>query len=171
MNPDDFEQRMRALEYFHEALRVLPGVWPVLRLDGRSFSRLTESRFEKPFDVRFHELMCGTTEALVAEAWARLRIHRERRDLAAAPDTSEVFDRSVEKLISIAASIAGGAFSLAVRGTGAIRLPHLGGEPRRPVVDYFRWRRADAARCALNGWAYWTLRKAGRRPSARRPPS
>src|SRR5262249_37445699 len=29
------------------------------------------------------------------------------------------------------------------------------------VVDYFRWRQADAARCALNGWCYWTLRKAG----------
>lgn len=36
MNPDDFEERMRALEYFH-GLRVLPGTWPVLRLDGRSF--------------------------------------------------------------------------------------------------------------------------------------
>jgi tRNA(His) 5'-end guanylyltransferase len=28
-------------------------------------------------------------------------------------------------------------------------------------MDYFRWRQADAARCALNGWTYWTLRKAG----------
>ena len=30
------------------------------------------------------------------------------------------------------------------------------------VVDYFRWRQSDATRCALNGWCYWTLRKAGR---------
>ena len=29
------------------------------------------------------------------------------------------------------------------------------------VVDYFRWRQADALRCALNGWAYWTVRKDG----------
>jgi len=29
------------------------------------------------------------------------------------------------------------------------------------VIDYFRWRQADATRCALNGWCYWTLRKAG----------
>ena len=66
MNPNDFDEKMRALEYFHASARAA-GVWPVLRLDGRSFSRLTESRFEKPFDFRFHELMCGTTEALVAE--------------------------------------------------------------------------------------------------------
>ena len=29
------------------------------------------------------------------------------------------------------------------------------------VVDYFRWRSADAARNALNSWCYWTLRKDG----------
>jgi tRNA(His) guanylyltransferase len=29
------------------------------------------------------------------------------------------------------------------------------------AVDYFRWRQADAARCALNAWTYWTLRKQG----------
>jgi tRNA(His) 5'-end guanylyltransferase len=28
-------------------------------------------------------------------------------------------------------------------------------------VDYCRWWQADAARCALNGWTYWTLRKTG----------
>jgi len=59
VSPDDFEKRMRAQECFH-ALRVLPGTWPVLRLDGRGFSRLTQARFEKPFDIRFHELMCAT---------------------------------------------------------------------------------------------------------------
>jgi tRNA(His) 5'-end guanylyltransferase len=29
------------------------------------------------------------------------------------------------------------------------------------VLDYFRWRQADATRCCLNGWCYWSLRKAG----------
>jgi tRNA(His) guanylyltransferase len=28
-------------------------------------------------------------------------------------------------------------------------------------MDYFRWRQADATRCALNGWCYWTLRSSG----------
>jgi tRNA(His) 5'-end guanylyltransferase len=41
MKPDEFEARMRALEYFH-SLRLLPGVWTVLRLDGRGFTRLTD---------------------------------------------------------------------------------------------------------------------------------
>jgi tRNA(His) 5'-end guanylyltransferase len=29
------------------------------------------------------------------------------------------------------------------------------------MIDYFSWRQSDATRCALNGWCYWTLRKAG----------
>ena len=36
-------QQMRALEYFH-GLTVLPHTWPVVRVDGRSFSRLTAAR-------------------------------------------------------------------------------------------------------------------------------
>jgi tRNA(His) guanylyltransferase len=29
------------------------------------------------------------------------------------------------------------------------------------VADYFAWRQADAARCALSTWCYWTLRQGG----------
>lgn len=36
------------------------------------------------------------------------------------------------------------------------------GVNKSQVIDYFRWRQADATRCALNGWCYWTLRKAGK---------
>jgi len=160
MNPDDFEQRMRALEYFHE-LRVLPGTWPVLRLDGRSFSRFTETRFEKPFDIRFHDLMCQTTEALVTELGAVYGYTESDEISLLLPNSSELFDRSVEKLVSIAASIAGGTFSLAVGAPVEFDCRIWVGAQKETVVDYFRWRRADAARCALNGWAYWTLRKAG----------
>jgi tRNA(His) guanylyltransferase len=160
MNPDDFEQRMRALEYFHD-LRVLPGTWPVLRLDGRSFSRLTEARFEKPFDPRFSDLMCRTTEALVTELGAVYGYTESDEISLLLPCGSDVFDRSVEKLVSIAASIAGGTFSLALGAAAQFDCRVWVGARSALVVDYFRWRQADAARCALNGWAYWTLRKAG----------
>jgi tRNA(His) 5'-end guanylyltransferase len=161
MNPDDFEQRMRDLEYFHD-LRVLPGTWPVLRLDGRSFSRLTEERFEKPFDLRFHELMCKTTEALVNELGAVYGYTESDEISVLLPQSSDAFDRSVEKLVSISASIAGGTFSLALGAAAQFDCRIWVGARKELVLDYFRWRQADAARCALNGWAYWTLRKAGR---------
>ena len=66
MGDNTFENRMRELEYFHN-LRLLPGAWVVVRVDGRGFSRFTESRFEKPFDLKFHGLMVHTAQALLQE--------------------------------------------------------------------------------------------------------
>jgi tRNA(His) guanylyltransferase len=64
MEPKSFDAKMRELEYFH-SLRILPGAWAIIRVDGRSFSRFTAERFDKPFDLKFHELMVTTTEALL----------------------------------------------------------------------------------------------------------
>jgi tRNA(His) 5'-end guanylyltransferase len=160
MNPDDFERRMRALECFH-TLTILPGTWPVLRLDGRGFSRLTEARFEKPFDLRFHELMCTTAQALLVELGG-LYAYTESDEISLLlPRDSQLFDREVEKLVSLSAAIASGTFSLALGAAAQFDSRIWVGAQPTLVVDYFRWRQADAARCALNGWAYWTLRRSG----------
>lgn len=57
---------MRALEYYH-TLKLLPGTWTVLRVDGRGFSHLTAEHFEKPFDERFHQGMVTTAQAMREE--------------------------------------------------------------------------------------------------------
>ena len=67
MDPNDFEAQMRVLESFH-CLRLLPGVWTVIRVDGRSFYRLAETGFEKPFDNRFHDHIVKTATALLEES-------------------------------------------------------------------------------------------------------
>jgi len=56
MDNDEFEKRMRELEYFH-GLRALPGAWVVIRVDRRGFSRFTKARYQEPFDPAFHALM------------------------------------------------------------------------------------------------------------------
>jgi tRNA(His) guanylyltransferase len=160
MKNRDFEARMRALEYFH-GLRLLPGAWAVLRLDGRGFSRFTGERFDKPFDLRFHELMTQTAQALLEDLQAVYAYtESDEISLLFRPDW-DLFDRELEKLVSVSAGVASAAFSLAC-GTRAHFDSRVWLGPRRShVVDYFRWRMADATRCALNGWCYWTLRKAG----------
>ena len=125
MNPDDFEQRMRALEYFHD-LRVLPGTWPVLRLDGRSFSRLTEAQVREAVRPAISRAHVPDDRGAGHGAGRHVRVHGERRDLrCCSPSTSDVFDRSVEKLVSIAASIARRDVLARARGGGPVRLPHL----------------------------------------------
>ncbi|HET9953334.1 MAG TPA: tRNA(His) guanylyltransferase Thg1 family protein [Polyangiaceae bacterium] len=157
---DDLEARMRALEWFH-ALRVVPATWPVIRVDGRGFTRLVEQYFDRPFDVRFHQIMVQTARTLLQELHGVYAFtESDEISVVLHPDT-DLFHRELEKLVSISAGVASATFSLEL-GKPA----HFDGRvwmgPRlEHVVDYLRWRQSDAARCALNTWCYWSLRKEG----------
>jgi tRNA(His) 5'-end guanylyltransferase len=161
MKIDELEDRMRALERFH-SLRLMNGVYPIIRVDGRSFSRLTETQFEKPFDARFHDAMVRTAEALLKETRAIYAYTESDEISLVCPKEWDLFDRELEKIVSITASIAGASFSLAIGAPVAFDSRIVAAVDEDHVVDYFRWRQADAGRCALNGWCYWTLRKLGK---------
>jgi len=163
MDADAFEAQQRAREYYH-GLRVLPGAFVVIRVDGRGFSKFTEANFDKPFDERFSALMVETASALMAELGARYG-YTESDEISILLDpASSPFGGSVEKLVSLSAGIASATF------THAAGLPaHFDsrvwlGTGVEDVADYFSWRQADATRCALNGWCYWTERKKGKSP-------
>jgi tRNA(His) guanylyltransferase len=165
MNGDDFEARMRQLEYFH-ALRLLPGTWTVLRTDGRSFSRFTESRFDKPFDERFHQMMRATAQALL-EGLGGLYAYTESDEISVLfPPGWAMFDRELEKVVSVSAGIASAAFTHAAGEPAHFDSRVWVGVDEDRVVDYYQWRQTDATRCALNGWCYWTLRKEGQSVAA-----
>ena len=61
MKFDDLDQKMRRYETAAD-LCVLPGLYMVARIDGRSFTRLTKDvcQFKAPFDERFRDLMVAT---------------------------------------------------------------------------------------------------------------
>src|SRR6185503_15900151 len=112
MNNDDFEERMRALEYFH-SLRLLPGTWPIIRVDGRGFSRFTEPRFDKPYDIRFRDMMVKTAQALLKELQG-IYVYTESDEISILfPPQWSLFDRELEKAVSVSAGIASSAFTLA----------------------------------------------------------
>jgi tRNA(His) 5'-end guanylyltransferase len=159
MKGNDFENQMRKFECFHN-LQLLPQTWTVVRVDGQAFSKFTKD-YEKPFDVNFHTAMTSTTNFLV-EKLGGIYGYTESDEISILfkPEW-ELYDRSVEKIVSSSAAAASACFSRAVDkiatfDSRVISLPNVD-----KVVDYFRWRQEDAARCALNGWSYWTLRKEG----------
>lgn len=161
MRNDDLETRMRARERFH-SLTLHPGAWAIVRVDGRSFSKYTETRFDKPFDPRFSELMAGAAEALLTELGGRYA-YTESDEISVVLDpANELFGREVEKLVSLSAGITTAAFTYAAGEPAVFDGRVWTGTGLDDVVDYLSWRQADAARCALNGWCYWTLRKDGR---------
>lgn len=164
MKFDDLDQKMRIFETAHD-LCVLPGLYMVARLDGRSFSRLTKEvqQFEAPFDVRFRDLMLDTAEHLITGCGFNVVYGYTESDeislLFALEENS--FGRKLRKLISILAGEASAKFSLLLGAAAAFdcRISQLPSVDL--VVDYFRWRNEDAHRNALNAHCYWLLRKQG----------
>ena len=110
MDSDAFEAAQRQREWFH-GLRIPPGMWAIIRVDGRSFTRLTEE-LEKPFDERFSGVMAATSEQLLSDLGG-LYAYTESDEISVVfPPSWDLFGRSVEKAVSISAGIASVAFRL-----------------------------------------------------------
>ncbi|MBA2396385.1 MAG: hypothetical protein H0V70_26970 [Ktedonobacteraceae bacterium] len=153
MNSDDFEKRMRAHEYFH-ALRCLPGAWVVLCLDGHGFTYFTSIVFEKPIDQHFRDWMRETSRVLL-EKLHGIYAYTESDEISILfrPDW-DLFDREVEKIVSLSASIASATFTFACKQIVHFDSRIWIGVDKEQVIDYFRWCQEDASRCALNGWCH-----------------
>ncbi|QWF79540.1 tRNA(His) guanylyltransferase Thg1 family protein [Amycolatopsis sp. CA-230715] len=155
-----FEAGQRAREWFH-ALTVPVGAWTVVRVDGRGFSRFTERHFGKPFDEGFSGFMVETARALLTEFDARYA-YTESDEISVVFDPGhDPFGRKVEKIVSISAGVVSAAFTHAAGRPAHFDSRVWLGTGVGDVLDYVSWRQADATRCALNGWCYWTLREAG----------
>jgi tRNA(His) guanylyltransferase len=161
VDADDFAAGQRQREWFH-ALTVPPGMWAVIRVDGRGFSRLTEKHFTKPFDERMREYMTAAAVALMTEFAAVYGCtHSDEISVALPPDCG-LFGRVLEKLVSVSAGICSATFTAAAGLPAHFDSRVWTGTSVADVADYFSWRQSDAARSALSTWCYWTLRRAGR---------
>jgi len=175
MRSVEFESLMRKGEWFH-SLRVPHGMWTIVRVDGRSFTKLTERMgFDKPFDADFGTMMNGTAKALITGLSGRYAYVESDEISVLLPMETDLFGREVEKLVSVSAGIASAAFT---REFDKMLMPDVMeemepdqcvfdariwiGSSVEHVVDYFNWRMADAQRCAINSCCYWALRKEGK---------
>lgn len=163
MKFDELDQKMRVFETAHDHC-VLPGLYMVARLDGRSFTRLTREvhKFAAPFDERFRDYMVATTAHLMTCGFRVLYGYTQSDEISLLfhPD-EETFGRKLRKYDSILAGEASAKFSLLLGSLAGFdsrisQLPTV-----ELVVDYFRWRSEDAHRNALNAHCYWLLRKEG----------
>lgn len=164
MKFDDLDERMRVFETALD-LCVLPGIYMVARLDGRSFTRLTKEvhPFEAPFDPRFRDYMLQTAEHLMGGCGFNMLFgYTQSDEISLLFDLEEnSFQRKLRKLLSVLSGEASGKFSLLLGAVATFdcrisQLPSV-----EHVVDYFRWRNEDAHRNALNAHCYWLLRKQG----------
>ncbi|UXI67984.1 tRNA(His) guanylyltransferase Thg1 family protein [Tahibacter amnicola] len=163
MKFDELDRRLRVFETAHDVC-VLPQVYMVARLDGRSFTRLTKQTLplERPFDVRFRDAMLETTQHLMSVGFRVLYAYAQSDEISLLIDRDEtLFGRKLRKIQSVLAGEASARLSLAL-GTIACFDCRVSALPTRPlVIDYFRWRQEDAHRNALNAHCYWRLRQEG----------
>lgn len=144
---------------------ILPEIYIVARLDGRSFTKLTKEtcKFEAPFDERFRDMMVSTVKALMESGFNIVYGYTESDEISLLFNRDDsTFGRKTRKINSVLAGAASAAFSLeaevpAVFDCRVVPLPTI-----ERVKDYFIWRQEDAHRNSLNSWCYWTLRKEGK---------
>lgn len=155
-----FEAKMRRGECFHN-IRIPLGVWIILRLDGNGFTKFTSSRYQKPFDIQFNDSMVMAARAIL-ERFAGVYAYTQSDEISVLlPRGWDMFDREVEKTVSLSAAVVSSWFSQDVGSIVQFDSRIWVGAQDQDVIDYFRWRQADATRNALNSWCYWKLRQAG----------
>lgn len=161
---DEFDKKMRVYETSIDQF-IVPGMFVVARLDGRSFTKLTREicKFEAPFDSKFRDLMVDTTKYIMNSGFKVLYGYTESDEISLlmSPDNT-AFGNKVRKINTILAGEASGIFSVKLGkpvcfDCRVVPLPN-----KELVRDYFLWRQEDASRNALNSWCYWTLRKEGK---------
>lgn len=164
MTFEAFDRRMRVFETAHDHC-VLPGLFMVARIDGRTFSTLTRDPrhgFEAPYDSRFRDHMVTTVQHLMTCGFAVTYAYTQSDEISLLFRRDEsLFARKLRKLLSVLAGEASAAFSARLGSPAAFdcRICQLPAE--QDVADYFLWRQEDAHRNALNGHCYWLLRRQG----------
>lgn len=154
---------MRVYETAHDH-RVLPGIFIVARVDGRSFSQLTrvELGVREPYAEALRDAMTATLARLMRCGFSTVYGYTQSDELSILlRRDDETFARKERKIISVLAGEASACFSLQLGRHAAFdaRVCQL---PRADdVLDYFRWRQEDAHRNALNAHCYWLLRGLG----------
>jgi len=166
MKFDDLDHKMRVYETVNDT-KIIPNIFMVARIDGRSFTRLTKEvhQFEAPYDIKFRDIMVDTVKHLMDCGFKIRYGYTQSDEISLLFDFyDDTFQRKERKLNSILAGEASAKFSLLLGDIGAFdsricQLPN-----QNLVVDYFRWRNEDAHRNALNSHCYWNLRNEGCSP-------
>lgn len=161
---DNLNSTMRAYETAGSQ-GLLPNVWLVVRLDGRSFHQFVarpELAFERPFDERFRDAMIATARHLMDCGFRSIYAQTHSDEVSLLLHRQDAaFGRRASKLLSVLAGEASACFSLHLQALAAFdarvsQLPTV-----ELVAQYFRWRQADAHRNALHGHCFWLLRREG----------
>ena len=136
----------------------------IVRVDGRAFHTLTK-RMGKPWDPGFVSSMACAAQALCEQLQGAKIAYGQSDEISVLLtdwedyNTQPCFGYRLQKLTSIAASVASLAFFSRLRDTYAVDVNRCQFDarafnlPPSEVVNYFIWRQRDAVRNSISGLA------------------
>jgi len=162
---DDLGDRMkREYEAPETERRFLPMLPIYARIDGRGFSKFTRNMV-RPFDERMTKTMVATVCHLVAETHAVIG-YTQSDEISLVwyhpdYDSGMMFDRKVQKLVSVLAGLATAAFIQSMRlnfvdwMTYLEKMPHFDARVIQlpnlvEAANMFLWREKDATKNAVS---------------------
>jgi tRNA(His) 5'-end guanylyltransferase len=154
--PDDLGKRMKK-QYEFRARTFLPRrTYTILRLDGKAFHTYTEG-LERPWDPQLMQDLADTGVFLCEQIQGTNFAYLQSDEISllltdfSKPTTEAWFDGNVQKMVSVAASLATARFNalrpgkLAFFDCRAFTIPDY-----TEVVNYFIWRQRDAIRNSVS---------------------
>ncbi len=133
----------------------------IIRVDGKSFHTYTKN-CKKPFDEKFRYAMFETGKALLNEIQGSKLAYFQSDEISIlATDYEELntqawFDKNLQKIVSVSASIATAAFNNPIhndlnKDEMALFDSRVFVLPKEEVCNYFLWRQQDATRNSIQG--------------------
>lgn len=177
----EYDLRMRRYKSITDT-HLIPRTPVIIQIDGRAFHTLTRG-FQKPFDIVLMATMRETAEYLCKNIQGCVLAYTQSDEINLLLidyeklETSPWFDNRVQKLASVAASMATNFFNKRFRELSSIPVKSFGTRfykrarlkgaefaacafnlPREEVTNYFNWRQQDAIRNSIQmvGQAYFS---------------
>jgi tRNA(His) 5'-end guanylyltransferase len=152
----DLGDRMKRYESVSDGflIRRMPVIG---RIDGKAFHTFTRG-MEKPFDKTFQERMMSVAKALCEEVQGCRLAYVQSDEISLLLvdydklDTEAWFDYRVNKMNSIAGSVASSAMTLMYEKM-ALFDARFFNVPKEDVCNYFVWRQRDAVKNSINMYA------------------
>ena len=165
----EFDKRLRYYEDVNDP-RIIPGMYTVVRIDGKNFSKLTRETLEvEPFNLKLRDSMVNTLQFVMEKDFKCIYGYTQSDEISILLDpvtTPSTFNGKIRKLNSLMAAYAsvefnsclynyfGDDYSKVVFDCRTIQLPNI-----TTVFDYFNWRISDSETNCMNQLCIYYLVK------------
>lgn len=134
----------------------------IMRIDGKAFHTFTK-KYKKPFDLNLIRIFHDTSKYLLTQIQGAKLVYHQSDEISLlitdydSPETESWFNYNVQKMTSVAASLATYKFNSELsdnnNSSPALFDCRVFNIPKEDVVNYFIWRQRDWERNSISMYA------------------